>query len=70
MRKFNVIEWVAFILVIVGAIFWGIYGLFGVDVVMEVFGDFTVVARIIYDLVGVAGIYVLYLVVRWHTYVG
>jgi len=68
MRKFNIIEWVSFVLVIVGAINWGFVGFFGVDLVSHVFGEMTMIARIIYDLVGIAGIYVMYLVVRWHSH--
>lgn len=43
------------VLTIIGAIVWGIIGLFNVNIVEALFGD-TIIPRIIYSLVGVAGI--------------
>lgn len=43
-------------LVIIGAINWGLIGLFGFNLVGKVFGDFSLVSRIVYILVGVAGV--------------
>ncbi|MEM4265997.1 MAG: DUF378 domain-containing protein [Candidatus Woesearchaeota archaeon] len=51
----------ALVLVIVGAINWGLVGLFGFDLVAKIFGA-GVVAKIVYDLVGLAGLYMIYLV--------
>lgn len=46
----------ALVLVTVGAINWGLVGLFGIDLVQKLFG-MTIFAKIIYILVGVAGVY-------------
>ena len=43
------------VLTIIGAIVWGIVGLFNVNIVEALFGD-TIIPRIIYTLVGIAGI--------------
>ena len=43
------------ILTIVGAIVWGIAGIFNVNIVEMLFGG-TIIPRIIYTLVGIAGI--------------
>lgn len=48
---------VAFILVIVGGINWGLFGAFGFDFVDYVFGGFPTVAEIIYVLIGVSAVY-------------
>lgn len=49
---------VALILVIIGAINWGSIGLFGVDLVATVFGgQAALMSRIIYTLVGLAGLW-------------
>lgn len=40
---------------IIGAIVWGIIGLFNVNIIEALFGD-TIIPRIIYSLVGIAGI--------------
>lgn len=47
----------ALILVIIGAINWGLIALFHFDLVAAIFGDFTVLSRIVYGLVGLAGLY-------------
>lgn len=56
----KVIHWIALILVIVGALNWGMIGFFGIDVVGGIFGHMSVVSRIIYALVGLAGIWSFY----------
>ncbi|MCF6459861.1 DUF378 domain-containing protein [Clostridium sp. Cult3] len=48
----------ALTLVIIGAINWGLIGLFQFDLVAAIFGgSSSVLSRIIYGLVGLAGIY-------------
>lgn len=47
------------ILVIVGAINWGLVGLFGFDLVQALVGTWPMVAKVVYVLVGVAGVMVL-----------
>jgi len=51
---------VAWILVIAGALNWGLYGFFGLDLVVTIFGHLTVITRLIYTLIGVAGVYCVY----------
>ena len=55
---------IALILVIVGAVNWGLVGLFGLDLVATIFGSMSVVSRIIYVLIGVAGIWSIRMVSR------
>ena len=48
----------ALILVIIGALNWGLIGLFQFDLVASLFGgQESVLSRIIYSLVGIAGLY-------------
>jgi len=47
---------VALVLTIIGAINWGLIGLFDFNLVAALFGEENVIARIIYVLVGIAGI--------------
>ncbi len=51
---------IAFILVIIGGINWGLVGIFNFDLVAAIFGSMSVVARIIYILVGVAAVYKIF----------
>lgn len=54
----TVINKIALILAIIGALNWGLIGLFTFDLVAWICGGAgTVVARIIYSLVGLAGIW-------------
>ncbi|AKM82574.1 TPA: DUF378 domain-containing protein [Candidatus Berkelbacteria bacterium] len=62
MNKLNAVDWIALILVIIGAINWGLVGFFQYDLVKAIFGDMTTMSRIVYDLVGLAGLYLIYLV--------
>ena len=47
---------IALTLVIVGAFNWLLIGLFDFDLVATLFGDMSVLSRIIYSLVGLSGI--------------
>ena len=51
---------IAYILVIIGAINWGLVGFFNFDLVAAIFGDMTLVTRIIYDIIGISAIYLLF----------
>lgn len=56
---------ISLILVIIGALNWGSIGLFGVDLVATVFGgQFSIISRIIFTLVGLAGIWCITLLFR------
>jgi len=44
-------------LVVVGAINWGLVGAFDYNLIGHLLGDKTMYANIIYDLVGLAGVY-------------
>lgn len=51
-------DMLALILVIIGALNWGLISLFRFDLVATIFGGSnSVLSRIIYGLVGLAGIY-------------
>ena len=43
------------VVTIIGAIVWGLIGVFNINIVETLFGN-TVIPRIIYTLVGIAGI--------------
>lgn len=51
------IDVVAYVLIIVGALNWGLIGFFNFNLVAALFGEMSTVSRIIYALVGLAGIY-------------
>lgn len=47
---------VAAILVIVGGLNWGLWAAFKFDLVAAVLGDYSVLARIVYGLVGLSAV--------------
>jgi len=49
------------ILVIVGALNWALVGLFQWNLVAALFGELSVITRIVYVLVGAAGLYLVFL---------
>lgn len=57
--QLKTVDYIALTLVIIGAINWGLIGFLGFDLVRVIFGDMTMVSRIIYALVGIAGLYAL-----------
>ena len=56
---------VALILVIIGAINWGSIGIFNVDLVASIFGgQGAIISRIIFTIVGLAGLWCITLLFR------
>jgi len=58
MNKLSTLDWVALVLVVIGGLNWGLVGVMDLDLVSTVFGDMTVLSRIVYGLVGLSAIYV------------
>ena len=55
----NWLDIVALILIIIGAINWGLIGFFRFDLVAFIFGNMSWFSRIIYALVGLGGLYLI-----------
>ena len=56
----KIINLIAGILAVVGAVNWGLVGLFNFNLVTVVFGSIPVLVKIIYILVGVSGLWVAF----------
>ena len=52
----NVLRYPAYILTLIGALNWGLIGIFGFDLVASIFGDMTVMSRILYSIIGISAI--------------
>ena len=50
------LKYIAFILVLTGALNWGLVGFFHFDLVAFLFGEMTILTRIIYDIIGISAI--------------
>ncbi|HVH44867.1 MAG TPA: DUF378 domain-containing protein [Labilithrix sp.] len=58
-HKLSGITWAAIALVVIGAINWGLVGLFNFDLVAAIFGHLTALSRVVYVLVALAGLYLV-----------
>jgi uncharacterized membrane protein YuzA (DUF378 family) len=59
MIRMNLVTNLAFALVIIGALNWGLIGFFAFDLVAAIFGSMSMAARIVYALVGLSALCVL-----------
>ena len=57
--KNTALDATALTLSIIGAVNWGLIGLFKFDLVAFLFGSMTLLSRIIYTIVGISGIYLI-----------
>jgi hypothetical protein len=64
MAKKNTLELIVYILVIIGALNYGIEGLFGPDILEMIFGGISILATIVAILIGVAGLYLIYMLTK------
>lgn len=55
----KVVNVIVLVLIIIGAINWGLIGAFNFNLVAFLFGVNTVLSRIVYGLVGIAGLWAL-----------
>ncbi len=53
----KIIDKIALLLMIIGAINWGLIAIFDFDLVETLFGTMTVLARVVYGLVGLSGLW-------------
>lgn len=58
----KVIDTIALILVIIGAINWGLIGIFDFNLVDTIFGTMSAISRVIYTLVGISGLWCIKLI--------
>ena len=57
LNSLGTLYWIAWALVLIGALNWGLLGLFGIDVLASTLGSAPMLSRIAYVIIGVAGVY-------------
>jgi len=60
----NIVDWIALVLLVIGGLNWGLVGLFGFDLVEAILGSIPILQSIVYVLVGIAGLYTIYFLVK------
>jgi uncharacterized protein len=61
----SALDWAAMVLMVIGAINWGLVGALNVNLVSALFGEQTALTRVVYALVGLAGLYGVYLLAKF-----
>ena len=67
MIMWKFLKYFSYILVLIGAINWGLVGFFGFDLVAFLFGEMSILSRIIYALVGLSAIISIITVYMCHS---
>lgn len=52
----KILKTVSYVLVLVGALNWGLVGLFDFDLVAKIFGEMSTLSRTVYILVGLCAV--------------
>lgn len=55
-RGMETLQKIALVFTIVGAVNWGLVGLLEFDLVAALFGEATILTRLVYSLVGITGL--------------
>ena len=55
----KVLDIILLVLVIIGAVNWGLVGFFRFNLIAYLFGNMTWLTRVIYALVGLSGLYMI-----------
>ena len=64
MKNLSTLDWVVMILLIIGGLNWGLVGFFSFDLVGTIFGAMSWLSRIVFILVGLSGIYAIFLAMK------
>lgn len=64
MYKLNMMDKLSFIFVLIGALNWGLLGLFNFNLVSAIFGSVPFLARAIYILVGLSAVNIIVFIFR------
>ncbi len=60
----SALDWIALILVFIGSINWALVGLADLNLVTMIFGTIPMLVTLVYVLVGLSGIYVLWMATK------
>lgn len=65
--RLNTIDWIAYALTIIGGLNWGLVGAFDFNLVAAIFGDQSLLSRVVYILVGLSALYLIYTATKLRT---
>ena len=59
--KMGTLDWIAYVLLIVGGLNWGLVGAFNWNLVSAIFGSVTWLLSLVYILVGLSALYMIFM---------
>lgn len=60
----HALDLIAFILVLIGGLNWGLIGFFNYDFFEVIFGTLSTVSKVIYSLIGLSALWMIYYAFR------
>ena len=57
----EILKKISIVLVLIGALNWGLIGILGFNLVAAIFGSMSVLSNVVYTLVGIAALLVIFL---------
>ena len=69
-KNLSALSWAAIALVVIGALNWGLVGLFNFNLVAAIFGSGSALSRFVYVVVAIAGLYLIGASTRFRRPVG
>jgi len=67
MTFMSIVKWITYSVVLIGALNWGLIGAFNFDLVSFLFGEMSVLTRVIYTIVGLWAITYFVLSIKDNT---
>ncbi len=64
MIKLDVIGQIILAILIIGGLNWGLIALFDFDLIAVIFGQLSLLSRLIYGLVGLSALYMIYILIK------
>ena len=58
-HRMGTLDWISFVLLVIGGLNWGLVGLAKLDLVNLILGGIPLLARIVYLLVGLSALYAI-----------
>jgi len=59
----NALDWITWILLVIGGLNWGLVGFFNFNLVQAIFGS-GIVSDIVYAIVGIAALYGIFMMMK------
>jgi uncharacterized membrane protein YuzA (DUF378 family) len=68
-ERWKTFDCIVGLIVLIGGLNWGLVGMFGFDLVTTIFGEMTILTRLVYTLVGLCALYdILFIRAIWHRW--